>query len=377
VADSIYERFGVRTVINASGKMTHLGGSVLSARVADAMRQASQNHVDLDQLMTRAGGLVAEATGAEAAWLTTGAAAGIALSAAAVIAGSDPHRIAMLPDSSFTSCREVVLQAGHQINFGAPVTQMLRLGGGVPIIVGAVNGTTSAQVASAVGPNTAALFFVQSHHAIQQGAVPLADFVTIARERRVPLIVDAAAEEDLHAYVGAGADLVTYSGGKAIGGPTSGFVAGRRELIDAVRAQGRGIGRPMKLSKEQIAGFLVALEEYLATDAEEISRRNQRSIYLAGLLEGIPDLSVGLEEDEAGRLITRVALRPEPALGLSGRELADQLAAGSPSIRVRAHHANLGTILLDPRELSLGAEELIARRVREVVRLAKRANASR
>lgn len=377
MADSIYERFGVKTVINASGKMTHLGGSVLSARVADAIRQASQNHVDMDQLLTRAGGLVAEATGAEAAWVTTGAAAGIALSAAAVIAGSNPHHIALLPDSSFTNRREIVLQAGHQVNFGAPVTQMLRLGGGVPLIVGAVNGTTSAQVASAVGPNTAALFFIQSHHAVQPGAVPLADFVTIARERRVPLIVDAAAEEDLHTYIGAGADLVTYSGGKAIGGPTSGFVAGKRDLIDAVRAQGRGIGRPMKVSKEQIAGFLVALEEYLSSDADTISRRNERSTYLAGLLEGIADLKVTLEDDEAGRLISRVALTPEQALGLSARELADQLAAGSPSIRVRAHHADQGTILLDPRELSIGAEELIARRVREVVRLAKRANAGR
>jgi D-glucosaminate-6-phosphate ammonia-lyase len=367
MSESIYERFGVRTVINASGKMTNLGGSVLSARVADAMRQASQSHVDLDQLLTRAGALVAEATGAEAAWLTTGAAAGIALSVAAIVAGTDPYRISLLPEASFTSRREVLLQAGHQINFGAPVTQMIRLGGGVPLVVGAVNATSRAQVASAIGSNTAALLFVQSHHAVQKGAVSLSDFVAIARERDLPLIVDAAAEEDLRAYVAAGADLVAYSGGKAIGGPTSGFVAGRRALIEAVRAQGRGIGRPMKLSKEQIAGFLVALEEYLALDAAAFARRNQRSAHLAELLHGIAGLSVGLEDDEAGRAITRVALRPAATLGLSARDLATRLAAGSPSIRVRGHQASTGTILLDPRELPPGAEELIAQRVREIV----------
>ncbi|HLZ08003.1 MAG TPA: SelA-like pyridoxal phosphate-dependent enzyme, partial [Chloroflexota bacterium] len=95
MTESIYERLGVRTVINASGKMTNLGGSVLEPRVADAMREASQRHVDLDLLMTRAGVLVAVATGAEAAWLTSGAAAGIALSVAAVIAGTDPHRVSL------------------------------------------------------------------------------------------------------------------------------------------------------------------------------------------------------------------------------------------------------------------------------------------
>jgi D-glucosaminate-6-phosphate ammonia-lyase len=377
VPGGIYERFGVKTVINASGKMTHLGGSVLSSRVADAMEQASQNHVDIDQLLTRAGLLVAEATGAEAACLTTGAAAGIVLSVAAVLAGTDPHRIAMLPDASFTSRREVVLQAGHQVNFGAPVVQMIRLAGGVPLVVGAVNGTSAAEIGSACGPNTAALFFVQSHHATQHGAVSLTDFVSIALERGLPLIVDAAAEEDLSIYIGAGADLVTYSGGKAIGGPTSGFVAGRRVLIDAVRAQSRGIGRPMKLSKEQIAGFLVALEEYRATDAESTTRRNQRSIDLAAMLRGIPGLGIDLEDDEAGRPITRVALRPEQSLDITAREIADQLAAGSPSIRVRGHHVDQGTILLDPRELSVGAEEVIARRVREIVNLARRAGAGR
>lgn len=333
MTDRIYESFGVPTVINASGKMTNLGGSVLSAGVAEAMRQASQHHVDLEELMARAGALVAEATGAEAAWLTTGAAAGIALSVASVIAGTDPHWISLLPDASFTVRREILLQAGHQVNFGAPVTQMIRLGGGIPVVLGAVNGTSRTQVASAIGPNTAALLFVQSHHAIQKGAVSLGDFVGIARDRSIPLIVDAAAEEDLRAYVSAGADLVAYSGGKAIGGPTSGFVAGRRDLIEGVRAQGRGIGRPMKISKEQIVGFLAALREYLAVDAESLARRNLRSARLAERLRGIPGLGVGLEDDEAGRAITRVALRPEPALGLTARGLAEQLAAGSPSIR--------------------------------------------
>lgn len=365
---TIYDKFGVRPVINASGKMTNLGGSVLSPDAAEAMRLASQNHVELDELMRRAGAIVAEATGAEAAWLTTGAAAGIALSVAAVVAGSDPARIEQLPDASFTERREVILQAGHMVNFGAPVTQMIRLGGGIPKVVGAVNVTTSAQIAGAIGAKTTAILFVQSHHAEQKGGIALDEVIALARAREVPVIVDAAAEEDLRGYLARGADLVTYSGGKAIGGPTSGFVAGRRDLVEAVRAQGRGIGRPMKVSKEQAIGFLAALEEYLSADAATIARRNDRSRRLREMLQGLPGLDVDLTRDEAGRDILRVALRPRPESGLTARDLLDRLAAGSPSIRCRGHQASLGVIFVDPRELSVGAEEIIAGRLKEIFR---------
>lgn len=369
----VYNRFGVRTVINASGKMTNLGGSVLSPAAAEAMRRASQNHVELDELMRRAGEIIAEATGAEAAWPTTGAAAGIALSIAAIVAGTNPLYVEQLPDADFTTRREVVLQAGHQVNFGAPITQMIRLGGGRPVVVGAVNQTSARQLAAAIGPNTAALLFVQSHHAEQKGTVPLAEVVALARAAAVPILVDAAAEEDLRRYLAAGADLVAYSGGKAIGGPTSGFVAGRRDLIEAVRAQGHGIGRPMKVGKEQIIGLLSALDEYLALDAAAVARRNARSRRLAELIAHVPGLEVGLAEDEAGRDIVRVALRPRPESGISARDLLARLADGSPSIRARGHQAGLGVIFIDPRELSAGAEEIIAARLREIFQAANSA----
>ena len=62
--------------------------------------------------------------------------------------------------------------------------------------------------------------------------------------RGIPVLVDAAAEADLGTYIADGADLVTYSGGKAIGGPTCGFIPGRASLIEACELQDRGIARP-------------------------------------------------------------------------------------------------------------------------------------
>src|SRR4029079_11666567 len=106
-----------------------------------------------------------------------------------------------------------------------------------------------------------AMVYVQSHHAVQEQMVSLADCLSAAHPHHVPVIVDAAAEEDLRRYVELGADLVTYSGGKAIGGPTVGFVAARGNLIDACELQQRGIARAMKVGKEAIVGLLVALEQ--------------------------------------------------------------------------------------------------------------------
>ena len=66
----------------------------------------------------------------------------------------------------------------------------------------------------------------------------------VARKHDLPLIVDAAAEEDLHAYYRAGADPVIYSGAKAIEGPTSGLVIGKTQYVEWVKRQTAGLAAP-------------------------------------------------------------------------------------------------------------------------------------
>jgi uncharacterized pyridoxal phosphate-dependent enzyme len=277
-AADVYAAFGVRRVINAGGRLTALGGTTLAPEVAAAMAAAAQHYVRLGDLADRAGQLIAEWLGAEAACVTTGAAAGIALMTAACVAGSDPAAIELLPDVAGER-REVVVQIGHLVSFGAPVAQMIRLGGGRAVAAGWANGVTRAHLTAALGPRAAAFLYVQSHHAVREGMLPLAECLAICRERGVPCLVDAAAEEEPRAYVALGVDAVTFSGGKAFGGPTSGFIAGRRDLIAACRAQERGIGRPMKVGKESIVGLLTALQRYLARDettvATELARQQR------------------------------------------------------------------------------------------------------
>ncbi len=361
-----HERLGVPVVINASGKMTHLGGSAIHAEVGQAMAEAGEAYVDLAALKARAGDLIAAWAGAEAGWVTSGAAAGVAIMTAACVAGTDPVKVAQLPAADWEP-RSILLQAGHAVNFGAPVDQMIRIGGGRPVAVGWANLCTPEMLRASIDARTAAILFVQSHHAVQKGMVRLDDVVSIGRAARIPVLVDAAAEEDLRRYAAAGTDLVTYSGGKAFEGPTSGFIVGRAGPIEACRAQERGIARPMKIGKESIMGLLTALERYLARDraAELAEQQDVVKALLAGLGD-LPHTIVRTSVDEAGRSITRVAITPSrDALGFDAETLTRALRDGSPSVFVRDHLARTGTIMLDPRPIRPADVPLIVGAIRQ------------
>src|SRR5688572_18924973 len=169
----IYGRIGVSRVVNAAGRMTMLGASHLADEVADAMAEAGRGYVRLSELHDRAGQLIAGYTGAEAACVTTGAAAGIALMVAACVAGAEPAAVERLPEVDHDR-RDVLIQIGHMVSFGAPVAQMVRVAGGRPVAVGWANGVRRDHLESAIGPNTAAVLYVQSHHTVHHGMLSLA-----------------------------------------------------------------------------------------------------------------------------------------------------------------------------------------------------------
>lgn len=333
-------------VINAAGHLSMLGGGVspapLAAAITAAIAKAMTNPIELERLKDEASRRIAAATGAKGGCVTTGAAAGIALSVAASVAGADTDRVRSLPDRLPPA--KAVLQAGHDIDFGAPVVQMIRLGGGTPAFAGTADAISEQQLTAAL-PGASAMVFVQSHHVHAPGRLSLETCIRLARAAAVPVIVDAAAEEDLRLYIAAGASLVIYSGGKALGGlSSSGLVAGSAPLIAAVRAQERGIGRAMKVGPEQLISVCLALDLYGGAEHDD-------EPVLTALVEGVrgcTDAEFAVIGDEAGRPIQRLEVRTPRA-----PEIALALRAGEPPIFVRAHHASEGRFLVDPRNLSL------------------------
>jgi L-seryl-tRNA(Ser) seleniumtransferase/D-glucosaminate-6-phosphate ammonia-lyase len=256
---------------------------------------------------------------------------------------------------------EILIQAGHQVNFGAEVTQLIRIAGGRPHPIGAVNLVDEAHLTGAFGPHVAAFLFVQSHHTVQKGMLPLKRAIALCKAQDIPILIDAAAEEDLTYFAMSGADLVTFSGGKAIGGPTSGIVAGRADLVEACRAQNQGIGRPMKVGKEALAGLYRAVQAYMQRD-NEIEQRRCSAIIDALLASFDKVVKTQRLADEAGRGIERAGIVLEPDKAM---EFVKFLHDGTPPVYPRKHLLNLGIVAFDPRPLADGDVEIITRRVHD------------
>ncbi|MFO1057236.1 MAG: aminotransferase class V-fold PLP-dependent enzyme [Dongiaceae bacterium] len=370
------ERYGLRPIINVSGTMTVLGASIVVPEARAAIAAMLGEFVEIDELQRVASRVIARLTGAEAGCLTASAAAGITVAVAAAMTGADLAAIERLPDAAGLR-DEVVIQAGHLINYGAPVGQAVRLAGARVVTVGQATEARAYQLAGALGPRTAAALYVVSHHTVQVGQLPLAEFAAICRERGVPVIVDAASEYDLRGFLAAGGDLALYSAQKFLGGATAGIVAGRRDLVRAAYLQNHGIARGLKVGKEGIVGAIAALEAWERRDHAAVRAREQTHLRLwHDRLAGRPGVTAAIEPDPTGNPLDRLRLRLEPAAArITAWDLADRLAAGHPPVMVRDDEVEQGWFWLDPCNLHEGEAERVAERLVAELDLARAGNA--
>lgn len=364
---NVYEKIGLQRVINASGRMSALGVSTLSEEVAAAAIAGGSSYVVMEELMDKAGEIVSTFTKGEDSCITSCASAGIALSVAGIITKGKKSLVERMPDAHGLA-NEIILQKGHVVQFGAPIASMIRMGGGKPIEVGMANDVQAIDVEEAINENTAALLYVKSHHCVQKGMLNLQEYLRIAHQHHLPLIIDAAAEEDLQCYIAMGADLVIYSGAKAMEATTSGIITGKKELIAYVKAQSHGIGRPMKIGKEGIMGLLKAMELYANKDHQrDVAQQLATVHYLIEQLNRIKGLTAEQSQDEAGREIYRVKVSIDPAFPKTAVEIDQLLRAGNPSIHCRKHLLSQGILSFDPRPMVAGDQELIVQRMKELM----------
>ncbi|MBT9432869.1 aminotransferase class V-fold PLP-dependent enzyme [Candidatus Sodalis endolongispinus] len=189
--------------------------------------------------------MIARLTGAEAGFITASCASGISLAVAGCMTGDDLAAIERLPQAPLDK-NEVIIQAGHLVNYGAPVAQSICLTGAKVVSIGQATSAYPYHLSGAINERTAAAVYVVSHHVVEYGQIPLEVFCQVAHQYGVPVIVDAASEYDLQKFLRQGADIVLYSGHKFLGGHTSGIVAGDKQRVRSAWLQNRGIGRGMK-----------------------------------------------------------------------------------------------------------------------------------
>jgi uncharacterized pyridoxal phosphate-dependent enzyme len=364
MSQDIFSELGLSRLINASGTETVYGASPVGPEVTAAMAAILPHSVDMAELQAAASRVIARVTGAEAGCITGCTSASVVVAMAACMTGLDFGRIERLPDTSGMRS-EVVIQKGHVVNYGSSITGDLRLTGARVVEFGAAAETGVYQLEAVLTANTAAAIYVVSHHCVQTGMIDLARYCASCHAAGVPVIVDAAAEYDWRSFLKAGADLLLFSAQKAMGGPTAGVIAGRRDLVRACHAQQRGIGRPMKAGKEAVVGAIAALERWAGLDHAAIEAAVEaRAARAVQRLAGLPGVRVSVVRDETSNPFSRVVIAVDPAVaGLTAYGLAQTLAQGEPRILLRSLYADQGILQLDVRRLDETSLDIVCARI--------------
>lgn len=370
----VYKKLGVSPVINAQSWVTALGGSLMRPEVLQAMDDAAQVFVNMTDLNRAAGEVVARACGADKGLVTSGCAAAQVLMVAACMTGQNEDNVEQLPDTTGMK-NEVILFKGQRNRYDKSFVTP----GATLVEFGSETDASVEELEAAINEKTACIAFVVAP--FLPTGIGLEETIRVARERNVPVIVDAAAEvpprANLSKFIKMGADMVGFSGGKGIGGPqATGLLAGNSDLMEAafmnslnLYASVAGIGRPMKVSKENIIGLVTAIE--LFTDSDEASEWagwQSKAEFVLESLSGIPGLRVELEDDPSERQ------GPQPVLyfeddydGPSIDEIKKQLEAGDPAIYVGGggSRQEINIVMVNVQD---GEEKIIAERLNEILR---------
>jgi len=302
----------LRPVINATGVIIHtnLGRAPLSEAAAAQVARLASGYCNLEYDLdagsrgrrdVHAETLLCQLTGAEAACVVNNNAAATLLTLAALAAG-----------------REVIVSRGELVEIGGGfrVPDVMAQSGAVLREVGTTNRTRASDYAAAISDRTAAILRVHPSNFRIEGfterpTVP--ELAQLGSRFKIPVLDDlgsgylgedlgaaagsAAAlrdEPSIATTLGAGADVVMFSGDKLLGGPQCGIIAGRRALVDTIRRH--PLVRALRVDKMTYAALEATLQAYMAgrpqdipvarmiaATAEEIAARAER---LAKVLDG-------------------------------------------------------------------------------------------
>jgi L-seryl-tRNA(Ser) seleniumtransferase len=349
--------FSLRTVINATGVVLHtnLGRALLSPLAVERLVAAASTYTNLElDLTTKERGsryshvvpALRRLTGAEDALVVNNNAAAVLLALETLARG-----------------KEVIVSRGELIEIGGEfrIPDIMRRSGARLVEVGATNRTHPRDYAEAIGPDTALLLKVHSSNYRVVGftaAVSSRELVEIGRERGVAVMEDLGSgsfidlrphgfpyEPTVQEVVGAGVDVVTFSGDKLLGGPQAGIVVGRSALVS--RLKKNPLNRALRIDKLTLATLEATLYAYEAGDP----------------LRTVPTL--------------RMLTEPIAAVGARAQRLLRSLPGGARTrlgARVTEDEAQVGggalpTVVLPTAALAVGTAELPARAVDEALRV--------
>lgn len=360
---SLYSSLGVKPVINGVGVVTVLGGSLMPPEVIRAMEEASRFFIPLPELERKVGARIAELLQAPAAMVTCGAASAIAVGTAACLSQGDPAKLRQLPNRDGIRY-EVIQQKSHRSGY----EHQMELCGAKIVSV-----QTRKELEAAINERTGMMFFLNK--AEPNGEIRAEEFVKIAKERGIPAMNDAASDatpkENLWKYTKQGFDLVIFSGGKALRGPqASGLLLGRKDLIEAsypAMSPYGGIGRGMKVGKEELCGVLAAVERYLKVDhAAEYRELEGRVESIRTALRGVSGIQTERHIPVIANEVPHVTVQwDEAARGLTAQQVVEKLKAGDPPIHVQ--QPGKGQLLISVWMMRGDEHKIVGKRLKEIL----------
>jgi D-glucosaminate-6-phosphate ammonia-lyase len=361
---SLYDSLGIKPVINGVGVVTVLGGSIMRPEVLRAMEEASRYFIPLPELEKKVGNRIAELLQAPAAMVTCGAASAITVGTAACLSAGDPAKLRQLPNRDGIRF-EVIQQKSHRSGY----EHQMELCGARLITV-----ETRNELEAAITERTGMMFFLNK--AEPNGQIKSDEFIHIAKDRGIPTMNDAASDatpkQNLWKYTQQGFDLVIFSGGKALRGPqATGLLLGRKDLIEAsvpAMSPFGGIGRGMKVGKEELCGVLAAVELYLKADhAAEYRELESRVAFIRTALKGITGVHSERHVPAIANEVPHVLIDwDESARRLTSQQVVDKLLAGDPPIHVQ--RPGNGQLLVSVWMMRGDEYKTVGNRLREILR---------
>ncbi len=370
----VYRELGLRPVINFQGTYTSIGASKQAPELFEAQAQAAREFVVLEELQDAIGSRLSKLIGTEDAMVSTGAAGAIAIGTYACVAGADPNNIRRLPDITGMKS-EVIIQKVHRNGYDHAARSA-----GVKIVE--VEGAE--QLKNAINSQSAMVYHLGGTPRDREwkNAVEIDDVLAITKPAGVPVTVDAANMlppwKNVEKLAAIGTDLICISGGKHISAPQcSGVLAGRKELIHAAwlnsNPHSDSSGRAMKVGREEMVALWMAVENYSKLDFAAIDRESSaQAAWLESRLGKIRGLQLGRAPFERTRKVHRVVVEwDEAELGVTTKQLKQQLLAGEPRIAVAGNGAQGIQLTVFMNEA--GDEKIVARRIKEIFKASARA----
>lgn len=395
----VYESLGLEPIINACGPTTRVGGAPMPRAVLEAFNEAAGGWVPLEHLQAAASRVIAQLTGAEAGLVTAGSAAGLTLGAAAMLTRYDLGKMERLPCCEGFA-HEFVVAREHRNGYDHAVraagAQFVEVGFNEIVSGAGVRRTEAWEYEAAFTADTAGVLYVLT----PDSRPTLEEVVRHAHRRNIPVLVDAAGElpprSNLRLASSTGADLVSFSGGKSIRGPQStGILCGRKDLIAAAALQmldmddhlelwappagfidksqldgipRHGIGRPMKVSKEEIVALITALKMF--AEGEYVSELEANRECLRRIVELLKDAPVKCQIGDAGdgESLPILEITIDETLGRAALEVCQRLRQGAPPIYVGHGKLHEETLVVHPLCLTPHDAETLGRRLLEELR---------